>query len=217
MQQLAIDPIWIWIAVGAAALLIIIGLFARGARRSRTAQLRDKFGSEYDHAVKTKGRKRAERELLERHEEVKSLEIRPLSASEASRYRTEWQKIEARFVERPTTAVVEADELIAEIMRAQGYPLGDFEKHAAHLSVKHPRVVEHYRAGHNAIDSNRDGKSDTEELRQAMLHYRALVGELLGGNGDIVRDVPMQHEVASEVPSTASRPRAVDARDEVRR
>ncbi|HVS31508.1 MAG TPA: hypothetical protein VMS98_08630 [Thermoanaerobaculia bacterium] len=195
-----IDPIWIWIALGVVGVLVVLGLFARGARRSRSAQLRDKFGPEYDHVVRERGRGNAELELLARAEDAKGIEIRPLSAADGERYRGEWAKIETRFVERPTTAVVEAEELISEIMRAQGYPIGDFEKHTAFLSVTHPRVVEHYRAGHQAIDSNRDGRSSTEELRQAMLHFRALITELAGsGAADVVSEVAIQQEVIPSV------------------
>lgn len=190
------DPNWIWIALGAVAVLVVVGLIARGMRRSRTESLRERFGSEYNHAVANTGsRTRAEQELIARTEEAKSYDIRALNATEVERFRSEWNRIELRFLERPTTAVVEADELVAEIMRTRGYPMGDFEKHAATLSVTHPRVIEHYRAGHNAIDANRDGKSSTEELRQAMLHYRELIDELLGRKSDVIRDVPVVHEV----------------------
>ena len=193
---MTLDPNWIWIALGAVAVLVVIGLIARGMRRSRTESLRERFGSEYNHAVANTGsRTRAEQELIARTEEAKSYDIRALNASEVERFRSEWNRIEIRFLERPTTAVVEADELVAEIMRTRGYPMGDFEKHAASLSVTHPRVIEHYRAGHNAIDANRDGKSSTEELRQAMLHYRELIDELLGKKSDVIRDVPVVHEV----------------------
>ena len=194
---MAIDPIWIWVAVGVAALLLITLLFSRGARRSRTAQLRDKYGREYDHALENAGsRTRAEKELIARAEEVEKYDIRPLVAAERDRYRLEWQRIEQHFIERPAAAVVEADELVTDIMRVQGYPMGDFERHAAHLSVKHPAVVEHYRTAHRML-----GSSSTEELRQAMLHYRPLFEELLGRD-DVVRDVPREYEVRSEESST---------------
>ena len=206
---MAIDPLWIWIALGAVGLLIIVGLVARGARRSRSESLRDKFGSEYDHAVQSAGsRKRAEHELVQRTKEVEQFEIRPLNASERDRYRRDWQRVEQHFLERPTAAVGEADELVADIMRVQGYPMGDFEKHAAHLSVKHPRVIEHYRAGHRVIGGPAGGAS-TEDLRQAMLHYRALFDELVGSvASDVKRDVPRENEVV-----TARR--ADDGRDEL--
>ncbi|HUP47755.1 MAG TPA: hypothetical protein VNA04_03090 [Thermoanaerobaculia bacterium] len=211
---MTIDPIWIWIAAGAVAVLVVVALIARGVRRSRSEALRERFGAEYDHAVQATGKRgRAEEELIARTEEVKTFDIRALTAEEHRRFRTEWDRIEARFLERPVTTVVEADELVGEIMRTRGYPMGDFEKHAAHLSVDHPRVVEHYRAGHAAIGAERDGRSSTEQLRQAMLHYRALIDELLGGQRtDLVSDVPVQSEVESpRSPVSAERPREDDA------
>ena len=197
MNNLAIDPLWIWIALGVLALLIVVGLVARGARRSRSESLREQYGSEYDHALSTHGnRKKAERDLVERAEQVKKYNIVPLQANDRERFRRDWQKVEAHFLERPTTAVVEADELIADIMRTRGYPMGDFERHAADLSVTHPRITDHYRAGHKVITES-PGSASTEDLRQAMLHYRALFDELIDdriGN-DVVSDVPRANEV----------------------
>ncbi|HKR64671.1 MAG TPA: hypothetical protein VJZ00_13145 [Thermoanaerobaculia bacterium] len=204
---MAIDPVWIYVALGAVAVLVVVGLIARGSRRARTEALRSKFGSEYDHAVSEVGsRKRAEEELVARSREVERYEIRPLNAAERDRYRGDWKTVERRFVERPTTAVVEADELIADIMRVQGYPMGDFDKHAAHLSVKHPRIVEHYRAGHRVI-TGAPGSASTEDLRQAMLHYRALFEELIGDRMDTERAVPR----ASEVITAGGRERREEA------
>ena len=197
MNNLAIDPLWIWIALGVLALLIVVGLVARGARRSRSESLREQYGSEYDHALSTHGnRKKAERDLVERAEQVKKYNIVPLQANDRERFRRDWQKVEAHFLERPATAVVEADELIADIMRTRGYPMGDFERHAADLSVTHPRITDHYRAGHKVI-TEAPGSASTEDLRQAMLHYRALFDELIDdriGN-DVVSDVPRANEV----------------------
>jgi hypothetical protein len=195
---MAIDPVWIWVALGVVAALVVIALMSRGARKSRTEALRENYGSEYDHAVHEAGsRKKAERELLERKREVDQYDIRPLNAGERDRYRNDWKRVEQHFIERPTTAVVEADELVADIMRVQGYPMGDFEKHAAHLSVKHPRVVEHYRAGHRVMDGA-PGSASTEDMRQAMLHYRALFDELVGDrSGDVERDLPRANEVVT--------------------
>lgn len=198
MNNLAIDPMWIWIALGAVAVLIVAGLIARGARRARSESLRSKFGNEYDHALQAHGsRKKAERDLIERSEQVKKYNIVPLQASDRDRFRRDWQKVEQRFLERPATAVVEADELVADIMRTRGYPMGDFDRHAADLSVTHPRIVEHYRAGHRVI-GGAAGSASTEDLRQAMLHYRALFDELIDdrvGNDDVVSDVPRANEV----------------------
>lgn len=196
----AIDPLWIWIGLAALALIVIVGLIARGSRRSRTDSLRQQFGSEYDHAVGAAGnRKRAERELVARTQEVEKYDIRPLKTAEHDRYRADWQRVEQHFIERPTTAVVEADELVADIMRVQGYPMGDFEKHAAQLSVTHPRVIQHYRAGHSVIEGA-PGNASTEDLRQSMLHYRALIDQLLGeSNRDLATDVPTDIPRTSEV------------------
>lgn len=212
---MAIDPIWIWVALGVLALLVVVGLIARGARRSRTESLREKFGSEYDHAVSQAGnRKRAEQELLARTQEVEKQPIRALTAAERDRYRADWRRVEQHFIERPTTAVVEADELVADIMRVEGYPMGDFEKHAAHLSVKHPRVIEHYRAGHRVMEGA-PGSASTEDLRQAMLHYRALFEELTGDHaGDVEQPVPRANEVMTAGQSATTAEREAALREE---
>ena len=199
------NPQWIWIAVAAAAALLIIGLIAVGARRNRSAALRDHFGHEYDLTVENAGsRARAESELVARAEEAKSFDIRPLTAAERDRYRDDWRRIEARFVERPTTAVVEADELITDVMRTRGYPIAEFDKHASLLSVHHPRVVEHYRAGHAIIE--RDTRS-TEDLRQAVLHYRSLFEELLNDGGAMDVERPVRPVREGDIVRDEERPR----------
>jgi hypothetical protein len=199
------NPQWIWIAVAAAVALLIIGLIAFGARRNRSAALRDHFGSEYDRTVEAAGsRNRAESELVARAEEANSFDIRPLTAAERDRYRDDWRRVEARFVERPTTAVVEADELITDVMRTRGYPIAEFDKHAALLSVKHPRVVEHYRAGHGIIE--RETRS-TEDLRQAVLHYRTLFEELVNDGGGIDVERPVRTVRERDIVRDEERPR----------
>jgi len=213
-MNLPANPQWIWIALGAAAVLVVIGLIASSVRRNRTARLREHYGTEYDHAVTRAGnRTAAEEALLARASEVKQFDIRPLVASERDRYRSDWQKIEARFVDRPATAVMEADELVADVMRARGYPIADFEKHAEHLSVKHPRVVEHYRAGHAVIDAHGRGAASTEELRQAMLHYRVLFEDLVGFGGE---DVEQPISATSEVQESREERIAYGRREEDR-
>ena len=215
---MAIDPMWIWVALGAVAVLVVVGLLSRGARRSRSESLREKFGNEYDHVVhETGSRKRAEQELAARTEEMKRYDIRPLQAAERERYRGEWKRVEQHFLERPTTAVVEADEIVADIMRVMGYPMGDFDKHAAHLSVTHPSVIEHYRAGHEVM-TGAPGSASTEDLRQSMLHYRALFEELTGGRDvatDVARDIPRENEVVT--PRSRALADDVSDRDELRR
>lgn len=191
---MAIDPMWIWVAAGAVVLLVIVGLFTRGARRAKTESLRSKFGPEYSHAVQEAGsRSKAERDLADLARESQNWDIRPLSASDADRYRNDWQRVEQRFIDRPTTAVIEADELISEIMRAKGYPMGNFETHAKALSVTHPRIVDHYRSGHTLV--SKGVGATTEDMRQAMLHYRTLFEELLADRMDRETSVPRVDEL----------------------
>ena len=192
---------YIWIALAVVAALVVILLIARGVRRSRSVALRDKFGREYDRAVEATGsRTRGEEDLIARAEQANELEIRPLVAADRARYREEWAKIEKRFVDRPTTAVVEADELVRDVLRTRGYPMTDFEEHAKLISVRHPKLVEHYRAGHEIIDRREGGAPTTEELRQAMLHYRTLFDELVHEGADrIDRERPIS-PVAEERP-----------------
>lgn len=186
------------------AALVIIGLMLFGFRRNRTARLREHFGNEYDRTVEAAGsRSRAENVLVSRAEEVKQFDIRPLTAAERQRFTSDWQKVEQRFVDRPVTSAVEADELITNVMRTRGYPMAEFDKHAEYLSVKHPGVVEHYRAGHDIITRHGKGTASTEDLRQAVLHYRALFDELVN-DGDVPRSVTTQREMIEE----EERPRA---------
>jgi len=203
-----INPQWIWIAVAAAA-VVVIALIAITVRRKRTVDLREHFGTEYDRAVRAKGsRTAAEQELVDRAEEVNSYDIRPLSVRERNRYRDDWAKVEQRFVERPATAVAEADELIADVMRTRGYPMGDFEKHTAALSVHYPKVVEHYRDGHAIIERQGSGQASTEDLRQAILHFRALFEELVGTSTgtDMESEIRTEREIAAaEAPRTVRR------------
>jgi hypothetical protein len=199
-KAMNINPQYIWIAVSAVGALVVIGLIAASVRRSQSQRLQNHFGAEYDRMVTATGdRAAAERELKNRTEEVKSLEIQPLTAAQRSEYRADWKRIEGHFVDRPTTALIEADELIGDVMRTRGYPMADFERHAAHLSVEHPGVVEHYRAGHAVIDAHARGTASTEDLRQAMLHYGSLFQELVGTGGtDVARTIV----ASSELPTT---------------
>jgi hypothetical protein len=154
-------------------------------QRRRTERLKEKFGPEYERAVeKTDDRRRAEADLEARQARVEALEIRPLAPGEAARFRERWRVVQALFVDDPARAVDQADTLIAEVMRARGYPVGDFEQRAADLSVEHPQVVDHYRVAHR-IAVRKDRDSDTEALRQAFVHFRALFAELLD-NGEAV-------------------------------
>jgi len=159
-------------AIGAAAWLYM--------RNRRTAELQHRFGPEYDRALSTHhDQGEAERELKEREARVDQLNIRSLDHEERDRFADRWQTVQAKFVDDPTGATDEADQLVGEVMAARGYPVGDFEQRAADVSVHHPRVVEHYRAAHVIALRNARGDADTEQLRQALVHFRALFEDLL--------------------------------------
>lgn len=149
-------------------------------RRRHTGELRRSFGPEYDRTVEATGkRKEAERELEHRRERVSQLDIRPLPPGDADRYTRDWRAVQKRFVDQPEQAVGEADRLVTDLMQRRGYPMGDFEQRAADVSVDHPAVVENYRAANRLAARARDGGAATEDLRQAMVHYRTLFDDLL--------------------------------------
>jgi hypothetical protein len=159
-------------AIGAAAWLFM--------RNRRSEHLQERFGPEYDRALSEhRDQREAERELEQRAERVERLNIRPLTSAERDRYAGLWQSTQARFVDDPVGATEEADQLVGEVMSERGYPVGDFEQRAADVSVQHPHVVEHYRAAHAIAVRNARGDADTEQLRQALVHYRALFEDLL--------------------------------------
>ena len=165
---------------------VVIVLMAVGAavyivQRQRSRRLRSHFGPEYDHALETAGKRtKAEAELEARTKRVEKLDIRALTTAERDRYAGLWRSAQERFVDSPPMAVAEADHLVAEVMRVRGYPMTDFEQAAADVSVVHPHLVTNYRAAHAIALSSAGQKASTEELRQAMVHYRALFEELLG-------------------------------------
>ncbi len=170
------------ILVGAVILALVIGgaVAWMVVRRRHARQLRERFGSEYDHAVeKTGSKRRAETELHRREERVRQFDIHSLTTEQREKYAEAWRKVQADFVDAPVRSVAEADELVTEVMRERGYPMGDFERRAEDLSVDHPRVVENYRAAHSLAARSNRGEADTEDLRQAMVHYRSLFEDLL--------------------------------------
>jgi hypothetical protein len=151
-------------------------------RNRRTARLRAQFGgAEYTRAVREGGnQRRAENKLEERAERVEGFRIRALSPADHARFLESWRKVQGRFVDSPGGAVTEADQLLGDVMSLRGYPVGDFEQRAADISVDHPLVMENYRAGHGIAVRQTLGHASTEELRQAMIHYRTLFEELVG-------------------------------------
>jgi hypothetical protein len=175
---------WIALAiVGVLAVLAIAGWIMY--RRKQTYRLERRFGHEYERTVDVLGsRSKAEAELKAREERVAHLEIVPLSPADAQRFRRDWDAVQARFVDDPRSALVDADRLVGELMVHRGYPMGEFERRAADISVDHPAVVEHYRIGHAVALRADRGEADTESLRKAVVHYRALFDELLEVRAD---------------------------------
>ena len=163
------------------AALVIVGLIGMVlSRRQRTKHLQEKFGSEYERTVNQLGDKhQAEDELEARLDHVKTLDIRPLSAEETDRFTNEWQMTQAEFVDVPLAALQKADRLLREVMKAKGYPVEDFEQRAADISVDYPELVADYRGLHLIAVKSDDEEVSTEEMRQAMIHGRALFENLV--------------------------------------
>src|SRR5947207_11624598 len=165
------------------ALIVLVAIVVVGAvawmmtQRNRTEHLTQPYGPEYQRTLESTGDKReAERELEAREERVKQYEIKPLSAAQRDQYLAKWQETQAKFVDDPSAAISEADSLVQEVMGERGYPMGDFEQRSADVSVDHPHVVEEYRAAHQIAERHANGGmgTGTEDLRQALVHYRAL-------------------------------------------
>jgi hypothetical protein len=174
--------------IAVAVVVVVAGVVLQASRQRRTGRLQEQFGPEYDRTVDTAESKReAEVELQEREERRRELDIRPLSQAARDRYIERWQSVQAEFVDNPGAAVARADDLIQSVMAERGYPVEDFEQRAADVSVDHPDVVENYRHGHRLAQSSADGEGSTEDLRQAMRHYRALFEELVEPEPDADR------------------------------
>ena len=165
------------------AAIVIAGVIWYFARRQRSERLREQFGPEYDRTVnKMRSQDRAEAELSRREKRLRNYTIVALPATEQARYREQWLAVQGHFVDRPESAVAEAHTLVQEVMRRCGYPLADFEQSAADLSVAHPHVVENYRAANRIAQRGSGAAVSTEELREALVHYRALFVDLLGAD-----------------------------------
>lgn len=172
--------LWMWITIAAVAALTVVAFVIWAvARMRRTDKLRNRYGDEYERVVSADGRRDGEAELIEREKKVRKLEIRPLTTAEGQRFASLWQETQARFVDQPGGALADADRLVGDVMVARGYPVEDFEDRAADISVDHPNLVDHYRTAHSVAERHGRGQATTEEMRQAMIHYRALFSELL--------------------------------------
>jgi hypothetical protein len=166
-----------------AVISVALVLSTRRARAIRTAHLKDRFGPEYDRAVDEHGdRGQAERELMARTRRIERQRRRDLNPADRQYFESSWGRVQAQFFDDPAGAVAAADDLIAEVMRARGYPEDDdFEQRVADLSVDHASVVQHYRAAQALATAGVGDPTNTEELRQAVVHYRALFTDLLQG------------------------------------
>ncbi len=170
--QIVVTVLIILIVAAVAAALVVAG---------RRRALRQRFGPEYDHVIAEQdSRSAAERELRERERRHAELELIPLDPAARARYAEAWEELQVRFVDSPAETVGQADELVTRLIAERGYPTGDFSDQIAHLSVEHARTLSHYRDAHEIHLRNSRGEASTEDLRQAVVHYRALFADLLG-------------------------------------
>jgi type II secretory pathway pseudopilin PulG len=185
-------PIWELIVIAAVAIVVIVAAFvvvSMARFRSRTKRLKQHYGTEYEHVVSETGsEKGAVRVLTTRERKRDKLDIVPLSPSALSEFNNRWQEVQAGFVDNPGNAVGVADRLVTEVMRQRGYPVDDFDRRAADISVDHPEIVDNYRAAHGIHVAQQD--ADTEQQREAFVHYRALFEKLL--------DTPTDQETSQE-------------------
>ena len=171
---------WVWLVLAALAVAVLGFVVLVVLPKRRSDRLRTGFGPEYDRTVDATGDKRqAEAELTQRANRRSSYEIRPLQPEAREAYKREWERTQAHFVDEPVDAVARADQEIMRVMRERGYPVEDFDQRAADISVDHPKVVEGYRTAHQVATRAAAGEATTEDLRMAMVHYRALFQDLL--------------------------------------
>ena len=173
---------WVWILIAVVVVLVVLGLLGYVARTRRTRALQHRFGgSEYDRTIETEGgRRAAERELREREKQHEELELRPLSPQARRGFQQEWEETQLDFVDDPKGAVARADQLVQRVMKDRGYPVEDFDRRAADISVEHPDLVEKYRTADGIARASERGEASTEDLRPSVRHYRSLFIELLG-------------------------------------
>jgi len=185
------------IIIAAAVIFAALAVAAWFAfHKKQSHRLRQRFGPEYGRTVDELGSQaKAETELKAREKRVQRLHITPLAPSDAAKFSEAWNVLQGRFVDNPKGVVAQADLLVRELMVKRGYPVAEFERRAADISVDHPAVVDHYRAAQAIAKRDEHGEADTEELRKAVVHYRALFDELLGireANKTIIQPAPME-------------------------
>src|SRR3954454_10485627 len=162
-------------------ILVVIAAIIFGIQASRRKKLQNTFGPEYDRVVADTGsRADAEKELRERERRHAELELKPLTPESQARYSAAWEEVQIEFVDTPEQATASADDLVPRLIAERGYPTGDYDDQLANLSVEHARTLGHYRDAHAIHLCNQKGEASTEDLRQALVHYRALFADLLG-------------------------------------
>ena len=185
-------PAWEWILIAVIVVIIALAIFiaARMASsRKQTGRLKERFGPEYERTVRETGEQRAaEAALAERERKREQIDVLPLSPVARDKYVGHWKQVQAAFVDNPSSAVGDADRLVTEVMRERGYPIDDFDQRADDISVDHPKLVGNYRAAHGIYLSQESGNINTEDQRQAFVHYRALFEELLAANHETTQD-----------------------------
>jgi hypothetical protein len=171
---------FIWVAVVVVAVVALAAVGYVVLQQQRRSRLRERFGPEYERTVaESDNRREAERELIAREQRHSELDIRPLPEESRENYANRWTEVQERFVDAPGFAVTEADQLVTSVMADRGYPTDDFEQRLSDLSVGHAATLDHYRKAHEISGRAARKEASTEELRQAMVHYRALFEELL--------------------------------------
>ncbi len=201
---------WVWVVIVLAVVLVIALVLLNQRRNRRRAALRERFGPEYERAVRqSKDRRAVEKHLEEVSQKRDTLEIRELSPQAAAGYQEQWERTQARFVDEPGQAVADADSLVTAVMRERGYPMEDFDDRAALVATDHPDVVQHYRAAHDAYARHlKTGDTDTEDLRKAFVHYRSLF-TVLTRPGDAGRD--RDGDGQPDAPAASATPPGADA------
>jgi FtsZ-interacting cell division protein ZipA len=170
------------VAIIVVVVIIIVAIVLVAMTAARRRRLQRRFGPEYDRVVaEQKSQLKAENELAGRERRVQGLNIRPLSSAAQAGYAARWQSIQERFVDQPEDAVTQAQSLVTSVMNDRGYPTDGHDQIVADLSVEHARTLQHYRTAYDISQNASEGNASTEDLRQAMIHYRALFTELLSG------------------------------------
>ncbi len=178
----------ILITVIAVVVVIAIIVVLLGRKR-RSQQLKERFGPEYDRVVRKEGAVGKAESVLEiRAKRLEKFEIRPLSRAQRTDFGNGWMSVQTAFIDNPQGSLVEADQLITEIMQTRGYPMSNFEQRVADISVDHPVVVENYRTAHDIAVRHGRGQASTEDLRKAIVHYRSLFDELLEDSSPVRKE-----------------------------